>query len=91
MIDPDKTGAYIAQLRKARDWTPGELADQLHVTHQAISRWETGDSFPDLVTLARLAEVFRVRVENLMYGDPGASSTETARNRVLAELAPGRV
>ena len=89
MIDAHKTGAYIAQLRKARDWTQVELADRLHVTHQAVSRWETGDSFPDLVTLARLAQEFRVRVESLMYGGPGASSADTARDKILTELAAG--
>ena len=37
MINPLKTGAYIARLRKKRDWTQVELADKLHVTHQAVT------------------------------------------------------
>jgi transcriptional regulator with XRE-family HTH domain len=88
MIDSHKTGAYIAQLRKERDWTQVELADRLHVTHQAVSRWETGDSFPDLATLAQLAQVFKVRVDNLMYANSGASS-DTGRDQVIEELAAG--
>ncbi|MCL5994939.1 MAG: helix-turn-helix domain-containing protein [Chloroflexi bacterium] len=88
MIDPHKTGAYIARLRKERDWTQLELADRLHVTHQAVSRWETGDSFPDLGTLAQLAQVLKVRMESLLDGGQ-TSPYETARGKVLAELAEG--
>ena len=88
MIDSHKTGAYIARLRKERDWTQLELADRLHVTHQAVSRWETGDSFPDLATLSQLAQVLKVRMESLLDGDQ-TSPHETARGKVLAELAEG--
>jgi len=38
MIDPKKTGAFISQLRRQRDWTQSELAERLHVTPQAVSR-----------------------------------------------------
>ena len=89
MIDPHITGAYIARLRKERDWTQLELADKLHVTHQAVSRWETGDSFPDLGTLAQLAQVFQVHIENLLDGIQNAPSAETGRSQILAELAEG--
>ena len=58
MIDLRKTGAYISSLRRSKDWTQLELAEKLHVTHQAVSRWETGDSFPDVTTLARIAQLF---------------------------------
>ena len=89
MIDPHKTGAYIGRLRKERDWTQLELADRLHITHQAVSRWETGDSFPDLATLAQLAQVFRVRMDTLLDGGVTTVPTEATRTQVLVELAEG--
>ncbi|HEY3340473.1 MAG TPA: helix-turn-helix transcriptional regulator, partial [Anaerolineae bacterium] len=89
MIDSHKTGAYIARLRKERDWTQLGLADMLHVTHQAVSRWETGDSFPDLGTLAQLAQVFKVHMETLLDGDQFSPTAATARDEVLVELAEG--
>jgi transcriptional regulator with XRE-family HTH domain len=88
MINPKVTGAYITLLRKERDWTQLELAEKLHVTHQAVSRWETGESFPDLGTLAQLAQVFAVRMDTLLdggqipYSDPG-------RGNVLVEISQG--
>ncbi len=90
MIDPHQTGAYIAQLRKERDWTQVELADRLNVTHQAVSRWETGDSFPDLITLAQLAQLFGVRMESLLDGNSTHTSPAgTRRDALLAELSAG--
>lgn len=46
MYDMDKRafGAFVAQLRKEKGWTQRELADQLHITDKAVSKWETGGS-----------------------------------------------
>ena len=46
MYDMDKRafGAFVAQLRKEKGWTQRELADQLHITDKAVSKWETGVS-----------------------------------------------
>ncbi len=77
MIDPRKTGAYISQLRRAKDWTQLQMAEQLNVTHQAVSRWETGDSFPDLTLLAHLAQLFDVRVDDLLQGHAPVAPTVT--------------
>ena len=41
-MSPQKTGAFIAKLRKEADMTQQELAEKLNVTAKAISRWETG-------------------------------------------------
>src|SRR5690349_20184182 len=96
MIDPHRTGAVISRLRRDRDWTQVELAERLHVTHQAVSRWETGESFPDLVVLHSLAQLFGVGVDTLLDRS-GASAPDPASaidrpraaGAVLAELAQG--
>ena len=52
MILADK----IITLRKKSGWSQEELAQQLHVTRQSVSKWETGQSVPDVDKLVRLAD-----------------------------------
>ena len=96
MIEPRRTGAYISRLRKERNWTQMQLADQLNVTHQAVSRWETGDSFPDIATLSQIAEMFDIRVDDLLNGGPSQTGAPPRRagvstGNVIEELARGRI
>ncbi len=49
--------------------TQEQAAEQLHTTRQTVSNYETGRTQPDLDTLGRLAELYRVPVETLLYGD----------------------
>jgi transcriptional regulator with XRE-family HTH domain len=81
MIDSRKTGAYISKLRKEKDWTQLDLSDRLYVTPQAVSRWETGDSFPDLSLLVEIAKIFHVSVDDLLNGEPVSGSRADAGRR----------
>ena len=58
----------IKQLRKAKGISQEQLAEQLHVTRQAVSNWENGKTQPDIETLTQIAEYFEVSVERLIYG-----------------------
>jgi len=62
-------GDNIKTIRKSKGMTQDQLAEKLHVTHQAISSWETGKTQPDVEMLARMAEVFAVTIEELIYGE----------------------
>ena len=94
MIDPRKTGGVISRLRRSRDWTQVELAERLNVTHQAVSCWEIGDSFPDLVVLYSIAQLFGVRVDDIL-GRPSAQSGDDrsglTTGDVLTELAQDNI
>lgn len=64
-----KIGENLKQLRKAKDITQEELADFLGISFQAISKWERGDSFPDITMLPALSNLFEVSVDELIGMD----------------------
>ena len=55
----------IKNLRKEKGLTQKELADLLHVTSQAVSRWEKGDVEPSVETLNNMAKIFNVSIDEL--------------------------
>ena len=59
---------HIRQLRAARHLTQEQLAQQLFVTRQTVSAWETGKAQPDLETLERIAAALGVAVTEVIYG-----------------------
>ena len=59
-------GTFIAQQRKALGMTQRDLAQRLHVTDKAVSKWERGLSYPDVTLLEPLAEAFGIGVEELV-------------------------
>jgi len=58
----------IKKLRKEKKLSQEQLAEQLHVTRQAVSNWETGKTQPDIDTLTQLAGIFDVSLERMIYG-----------------------
>ena len=59
-------GANIAACRKQAGMTQAELAEKINYTDKAISKWERGESVPDVITLVQLAEVFSVNLDALV-------------------------
>lgn len=66
MINTDKVGKRIAMLRKEKELSQEQLAERVHVTSQAVSKWETGKSLPDTATLPLLANVFGHSIDSLL-------------------------
>ncbi len=62
-------GANIAAYRKSMRMTQAGLAEKLNYSDKAVSKWERGESVPDVLTLAQLAELFEVSVSDLLV-DP---------------------
>ena len=90
MISANRTGAYISSLRKAKDWTQQELAESLHVTHQAVSQWEKGASFPDVALLPELARLLGVSVDDLLSGETQPRTHRATAGALVEELARGQ-
>lgn len=67
-MDALETGRFIAQRRKELGLTQKALAQQLHVTDKAVSKWERGAGLPDINTIEPLAAALEVSVLSLMQG-----------------------
>ena len=75
----------LKELRTARAMTQEQVAAQLNVTRQTISSYESGRTRPDVDTLVRLAEVYGVSLEDILYGQ----NAWLARIRLLRLAAWG--
>lgn len=69
----------IVELRKAKGLSQEELAEQLGVSRQAVSRWELGNTLPDIPNLVQLCELFSVSADYLVR-DEWKSSREPEEN-----------
>ena len=58
--------ANISELRRSRSMTQQDLAARLNYTDKAISKWERGESVPDIVVLKQIADMFGVTVDYLL-------------------------
>lgn len=56
----------LINLRKKKGTTQKALANYLHVTAQAVSKWECGKGFPDIALLPDIAEFYSVSIEELL-------------------------
>lgn len=62
-------GENIAELRKAMQLTQLELADKLNYSDKAVSKWERGESIPDISVLKQIADMAGVKVDFLLQKD----------------------
>ena len=68
-------GQIIRRLRKERNLTQEELAEQLNITYQAVSRWENGAGMPDISQIVPLSNVFGVTTD-VLFGKDGRNEEE---------------
>ena len=68
-IDREKFGSFLAELRKEKGFTQQEIADRLFISNKAVSKWERGQSLPDISLLTPLAELLGVTVTELLKGE----------------------
>ena len=61
-MNKEKTGKMIRQARIDKGYTQSELGDMIGVSNKAISRWENGETFPDIGVIEPLAQMLELRV-----------------------------
>ena len=68
-MDAKKLGQFIADRRKTLGYTQADLAEKLHVTDKAVSRWERGLGLPDINTIEPLSNALNVSMVEVMRAE----------------------
>jgi transcriptional regulator with XRE-family HTH domain len=64
-----KISQQLKSQRKIHDLTQQELADQLHISHQSISKWENGTALPSFANVVAIGSYFKISLDDLIKGD----------------------
>ena len=91
-------GQKIQQLRKAGGFSQEQLADTLHVSRQAVSKWETDQSSPDIENILAISRTFSISTDELLGNDivgnsenPAPQAKELQRRSFLSLFTIHRV
>ena len=82
-MDSKRMGSLLAKLRKEHAMTQLELSRLLHVSPQAVSKWETGNGCPDIAQLQRLAEIYGVSMAQMLRGEVSPGVPESGNMKRL--------
>ena len=80
----------IVELRKQKGLSQEELAEQLGVSRQAVSRWELGQTLPDIPNLLQLCELFGVSADYLVKDEEQATVKSDQTAKTIARLTRER-
>lgn len=68
-MNTEAFAGFVTELRREKGLTQKQLAEKLFVSNKAVSKWERGQSMPDISLLEPLAEVLGVTVSELLHGE----------------------
>ena len=87
-MDLIKIGKFIANCRKNKNITQGQLAEKLYITDRAVSKWERGLSLPDADKMLELCSILDISVNELLNGEKiDMKDYEKKTEELLIELA----
>ncbi len=77
----------LYELRKKKGLSQEELANRLNVSRQTISKWEVGDSTPDMEKLAAISELFQVSLDELVLDKvPEKAPEKPAKSELYSDI-----
>ena len=85
-MDQEKIGKFIFEMRKQKGLTQKELAEKVGISDKTISKWECGNSIPDITYLEALCNSLDISVNELLSGErlTGESYSEKAEENIMA-------
>jgi transcriptional regulator with XRE-family HTH domain len=81
----------LYQLRKKKGFSQEELANRLNVSRQTVSKWEVGDSTPDMEKLIAISDLFDVSLDNLVMGKEDDAQPPTSAKSEFATVLNEKV
>ena len=83
-MDQVKIGSFLKELRKEKDLTQENLAEQLNVSNRTISRWETGINMPDISMLIEIADFYDISISEIIDGErKGENMNQETRDTAI--------
>ena len=67
-MDQKQVGIFLKELRKEKNITQEQLAEQLNVSGRTVSRWETGNNMPDISLLVEISELYDISIPEIING-----------------------
>ena len=81
----------LYQLRKQKGFSQEELANRLNVSRQTVSKWEVGDSTPDMEKLVAISDLFDVSLDLLITGKEPPTPTAAPAKSELADVISEKI
>ncbi len=86
-MDQIKIGAFLKTLRKEKNLTQEQAAEQLGVSNRTVSRWETGTNMPDIGLLLEIAELYGVSIPELIDGERKSEKMDKELEETVIKVA----
>lgn len=86
-MDQKKTGLFLRELRKEKEFTQEQLAEQFNVSSRTVSRWETGTNMPDLSVLVELSDFYQVDIKEIIDGERKIETMNEETRETLVKVA----
>ena len=87
MMQQEKMGCLIRELRKEKRMTQEKMAEQFGVTNRTVSRWENGINMPDISILVEISNYFEISILELIEGERKQEMMITENNEELKVIA----
>ena len=87
MIDQIKIGCFLKELRKEKKLTQEQLAEKFGVSSRSVSRWENGNTMPELGILVELADFYEIDIKEIIDGERKSGIMKKEEKETLRKVA----
>ena len=89
-MNSEKIGAFIKELRMENNLSQNDIAKELNIGRENISKWENGKAFPDASNLILLSDILHVTVDELLLGKRLTKDNKKEFENITLQLLDAR-